>query len=247
MLVSAGSKRQQATSPGRQLALQPLQVVDLDDPRRQARVDGGADVVGARGDAAVGQDCEGLVDRAVVAPVVHEHLRAAGRRAGEPDREPVGVGGGERELPAREAEPPCHLLADPDRVLGRQHERRPAPHLLGDRHGGRLGRMAGHRAGVAEAEVDVLVPVDVTEPRAGRLLDEHREGARPLGHPVHRDAGEERPARSLEELQRTRVRLFEEPLLAGLEVGEAGSVDGRDGHRRLRRTGWLGVDPVYPA
>ena len=40
---------------GRQLALQAVEVVDLDDPRRQARVDGRADVVRPRGDAAVGQ------------------------------------------------------------------------------------------------------------------------------------------------------------------------------------------------
>ena len=247
MLVSAGSKRQQATSPCRQLALEPVEVVDLDHPGRQAGVDRGADVVRPGGDAAVGDDRERLVDGAVVAPVVDEHLRAAGRLAGEPDREPVGVGRGQRELPAGEAEAPRHLLADPDRVLGREHERRPAPHLLGDGRGGGLGRMAGHRPGITEAQVDVLVSVDVAEPRAGRLVDEHREAARPLGHPVHRDAREERSPSPVEQLQRTRVRLFEEPLLPGLEVGEAGSVDGRDGHRRLRRTGWRGADPVYPA
>jgi hypothetical protein len=64
---------------------------------------------------------------------------------------------------------------------------------------------------------------------------------------VHRDAGEERAARAAEQLEGTGVRLLEAALLAGIEVGEVGSVDGRDGHRRLRRTGWRETDPVYPA
>ena len=55
-------------------------------------------------------------------------------------------------------------------------------------------RVAGHRARVAEAEVDVLVSVDVDEARALRLGDEEREAAGPLRHPVHRDAREERAA-----------------------------------------------------
>ena len=230
-----------------QLALEAVEVVDLDDPRRQARVDGRPDVVRPRCDAAVGDHREGLVDRAVVAPVVHEHLRPAGRRAREPDREPIGVGRGERELPARKPEAPRHLLTDPDRVLGREHQRRSAAHLLGHGHGRRLGRMARHRARVTQAEIDVLVPVDVAEPRPGGLLDEDGERAGPLGHPVHRDSGEKRAPRAAEQLQGTGVALLEAPLLAGIELGEAGSVDGRDGHRQLRRTGWRETDPVYPA
>ena len=79
----------------------------------------------------------------------------------EPDREAVGVGRGERELPVRQAEAAGQLLADPERVLGREHERDARARLLRDRRDGRRRRVAGHRAGVAEAEVDVVVAVDV--------------------------------------------------------------------------------------
>ena len=54
----------------------------------------------------------------------------------------------------------------------------PAADLVADRGDGRPGRVPGHRAGVAEAEVDVVVPVDVPEVRTGGLGDEHRERRR---------------------------------------------------------------------
>src|SRR4029079_16840442 len=60
---------------------------------------------------------------------------------------------------------------------------------------GRLGRMAGHRSGVAQAEVDVFVPVDVREARAVRFRREDREATRPADHPRHRHAAQQRPAR----------------------------------------------------
>ena len=49
----------------------------------------------------------------------------------------------------------------------------------------------GHRAGVAEGEVDVLVPVDVPHAIAVRAVEVDREGARFLVHPRHRHAAEE--------------------------------------------------------
>ena len=179
-----------------QLALEGVQIVDLDHPRGLGRRHRGADVVrpGLRPSLLVERD-ERLVDRPVVAPVVHEDLGPAGDLAGEPDREPVGVGGGERELPDRQAEAARELLGAGDRVLGRQHERRALAHLVADRLGGRGRRVPGHRARVAEAQVDVLDSVDVGEAGAGRLGDEDRERARPLDHPVHRHTGQERAAR----------------------------------------------------
>jgi large subunit ribosomal protein L33 len=54
---------------------------------------------------------------------------------------------------------------------------------------------------------------------------------------VHRDAGEERRLGAPGELERAGVRLLESGLLAGVEIGEAGAVNGRQGHRRLRRRG----------
>ena len=157
----------------------------------------------------------------MVAPVEDEHLRPPGDVAGEPDHEAVRVGGGERELPARQAEAARELGADPERVLGRKHDRDPAGGLLGDRTQGRRGRVPAHRAGVAEAEVDVLVAVDVDEARALRLRDEDGEAARPLAHPVHRHAGEEVRLRSGRELGRPRVSHHEPLLLAAHQLRQA--------------------------
>ena len=101
-----------------------------------------------------------LVDRAVVAVVVDDDLAPAGDVAGEAEREPVRVRGRQRELPGRQPEPPGELLAGPDGVLGREHVGDAAAQLALD-GGDRRGRaVAGHRAGVAEAEVDVVVAVD---------------------------------------------------------------------------------------
>ncbi len=143
-------------------------------------------------DAAVGpDDRERLVHRAVVAVVVDDHLGPAGDVAGEPDHEPVGVGGGERELPVADAEAAAQLVRGDDGVLGRQHVGDAAAHLGLDREPGRLGAVPRHGARVAQAEVHVLVAVHVAEPRAPRLLDEEGIGTRPLDHPVHRDAVEQ--------------------------------------------------------
>jgi hypothetical protein len=119
-----------------------------------------------------------------------EDLRAAGQLAGEPDREPVRIRRRERELPAREAEAPRQLAPDPDRVLARKHQRDPAARLLGERPHRRLRRVTRHRRGVAEAEVDVLVPVHVAEARSLRVGREDREAAGPADHPRHRHPGE---------------------------------------------------------
>ena len=193
--------------------LEPVEVVELHDLRRQRRVNGRPDIPGARPHDAVLGRRERLVDRPVVAPVEDEHLPAAGHLTGEPQCEAVRVGRGQRELPEREPEAPRQLLADPGRVLGRKHRRRAARRLGSERLDDRLRRVPGHRARVAEAEVDVLVAVDVDDPRALRLLDEHRESARPASHPAHRDAEQERRAGALAQLERTRMALAE-----GLEL-----------------------------
>ena len=216
-----------------ELALEGVQIVDLDHPRGLGRRHRGADVVrpGLRPSVLVERD-ERLVDGPVVAPVVHQDLGPAGDLAGEPDREPVGVGGGERELPDRQAEAARELLGAGDRVLGGQHERRALAHLVADRLGGRGRRVPGHRAGVAEAQVDVLDSVDVGEAGAGRLGDEDRERARPLDHPVHRHTGQERAPGALVQRLRAWVQLDEPGLLAGLQGGQPAAVHGRPGHGR---------------
>src|SRR5687767_8544729 len=81
--------------------------------------------------------------------------------------------------------------------------------------------MSGHRAGVAQAEVDVLDPVDVDEARALRLSHENREAAGPIAHPVHRHALEERRACTLRELAGAWMGLDEPRLLARVQLSEA--------------------------
>lgn len=48
--------------------------------------------------------------------------------------------------------------------------------------------MAEHRAGVAEAEIDVAMTVDVGKRRAAGFLHVERERGRPVLHPVQRHA-----------------------------------------------------------
>ena len=67
-----------------------------------------------------------------------------------------------------DAEAPSQLLADPGRVLGREHVGDPAAELALDGGDRRRRAVAGHRAGVAEAEVDVVVAVDAAEVGARR-------------------------------------------------------------------------------
>ena len=194
-----------------------LEVVELDDDGGLRRVDLRADVAGLLdGLAVLADDRDRLVDRAVVAPVEDEHLRAPLDLARDAQGEAVGVRRGQRELPVRHAEAAAQLLGDPDRVLGRHH-RRHAAELADaprDRAHRRLRGVAGHRARVAEREVDVLVAVDVGEVGAARLGVEERIAADPLRHPRHRDAEDLGAARLLGELERARRALAEEPALA---------------------------------
>src|ERR1700683_862604 len=53
------------------------------------------------------------------------------------------------------------------------------------------GGVSGHGAGVAEAEIDVIVAVNILEMRAVSFGDEDGKFAGPLFHPVHGDAAEE--------------------------------------------------------
>jgi hypothetical protein len=51
--------------------------------------------------------------------------------------------------------------------------------------------MAGHGAGIAEAEVNIIVTVNILEMGAVGFSDEDGKFAGPFFHPVHRDAAEE--------------------------------------------------------
>ena len=189
MFVSAGSASTHATSPcasARSSASASFhsttRVVSSSGDRR-------AEIAFALHDASVRVErCERLVDGSVVAPVEDEHLRPAGDVPREPDREPVRIGCGQRELPPLDPESPRELVRDHECILARKHERDAARRLVGNRPHRRLGRMPGHGTGVAEAEVHVLEPVDVAEAGTLRLDGEHRKAARPPHHPVHRHA-----------------------------------------------------------
>jgi hypothetical protein len=80
--------------------------------------------------------------------------------------------------------------------------------------------MPRHRARVSETEVDVLDSVDVDEARTSGLRDEDGKTSRPLPHPVHRDALEQRRASALGELARPGMRLDEASLLAPMKLRE---------------------------
>ena len=192
MLVSAGSIEHAGDVLVGQLALERLEVVDLDHAGRQDRIDGRADAAVAGDGLTVGTDLDhGLVDRAVVAVVVDEDLGPAADLAAEPDEEAVGVGRGDAELPVPQAEAPGHQLADGAGVLARQHRRHPALQLRVDRGDRRARGVAAHRPGVAEAEVDVGVAVDVGDLGALRLADVDGEATGPARHPVHRHPREQ--------------------------------------------------------
>ncbi len=177
-----------------QLLLDARQVVPRRRARREVERHRRSDVAGpAHGRAVRTGQGEGLVDAAVVAVPEDEDLAAAGDEAGKAHRPPVGVGGGEGEAPARHREAPGQLGGDPLRVGSRQHRRQPAE-VLGaapDRRERRVGGVPGHRARVAEREVDALVTVEIGDAVPLRRLETEREPAGPHPHPRHRDLPEE--------------------------------------------------------
>ena len=126
-----------------------------------------------------------------------------------------------------QAEAPAQLAGDPGRVLGRHHRRHAAElaDAPGDRAHRRLGRVPGHRARVAEREVDVLVAVDVDDAGAARLGVEERIAADPLRHPRHRHAEDLHLARLLGERARARRALAEERALALDQRLQARAID----------------------
>ncbi len=103
--------------------------------------------------------------------------------------------------------------------------------------------MAGHRARVAEAEIDVFVAIDAAEAGARRFVDEKGKGRGPLDHPVHRDAVEEGVAGLLVQLRRARMggpesRVFS--LAQGCEAVAVNRSGGGGRHRPMMHR------PVYP-
>jgi hypothetical protein len=222
--------RKAATSPAASAASsESADVVHLDDARRDLGRHRGADIAPARDDPPAIEHCEGLVDRAVVVEIVHRDPWPARDGARPADHRPVRVGRGQRELPVREPEAPRHLRGDPVCVGGREHQRDAASRLPRDRDHGRRRRVAGHAAGVAEAEIDVFVPIDIRQARTRGALDMERVVAGPLRHPVHRHAEELRRYCPRGERGACRATRPKRPLLAFEEAADAPRIDARAG------------------
>ncbi|MNY24103.1 hypothetical protein D3C86_1577990 [compost metagenome] len=171
-----------------------------------------------------------VVHGAVVAAVEHQQHLAFGDAAGPAQHIAVGIGGGGADLPVRQAEAGGQQLAGDHRVLAGQHAGQAVARLFGDGLGDRLRRVAEHAAGVAEAEVEVLVTVHVMEARALGPADEQRAGGRPVGHPVHRHAAEQRVACALAEGHGLRILFGEALPLTGGEGADGGVGDSTGGH-----------------
>ena len=215
--------------PVLQRCLERWQVVEFDDlgGRRQvAEFPGQPWPVGRP----AGHDAHHrLVDRAMVAAVEHQDLLASGDGAGDAQREAVGVGGGRGDLPEGQAETLLEQRADGQRILARQHVGQAAPGLAPDGAGDRRWRMTEHRAGIAEAEIVQPVAVDVGDGRAPGVVDQDREGRRPVGHPVHGHAAEEAGDAVADPRRRFRPRLAECGRLRLAQFGDAGGVDAAGG------------------
>lgn len=168
-----------------------VEVVEFDDARGFGGIYGGANVARPRDGDAIFERGEGFVYTAVVAVVVGEDFVPSSDLAGEAEGETVGVGGGEGRLPVGEAKAVGEFFGDPEGVFGGEHEGAATIELGGDRGNGGRGGVAGHCARVAQAKVQVAVPVHVGKMCALRFADEDGKGTGPAHHPVHRDAIEE--------------------------------------------------------
>ena len=213
-----------------QRRFQRLDVVERDGAAVFGQVVGLADQAGAVHGLAVAAAHHHVVHGAVVAAVEHQQGLAPGHRAGPAQHVAVGVGGGGGDLPERQAEARGQQFAADHGVFARQHGGQAVVGLLGDGLGDRVRRVAKHGAGVAQAEVDVLVAVDVIKAGALGALDEQRAGRRPVGHPVHRHAGVQRAARAFGQGDGLRIAFEETGALAGGEGFHGGLADTTGSH-----------------
>jgi hypothetical protein len=176
-----------------------------------------------------------FVHGAVIAVVEDENFGALSDFAGDADGETIGVGGGERKLPIGEAEAAREFFADPRSVFGWEHQGDSVLRLARDGCGGWGRRMSGHGAGVAEAEVNVIMAVNILEMGAAGFGDEYGKFAGPFFHPVHGDAAEERFLGACVEGGGERAFGDEFFFFAGHEGLEARAIDGA-----VRRFSWRG-------
>ncbi|MNF62030.1 hypothetical protein D3C84_436990 [compost metagenome] len=179
------------------------------------QVVGLADQPGAVHGAAFAATHHDVVHRAVVAAIEYQQHLAPGNGAGPAHYEAVGVGGGGRYLPVGQAETFGQQLAGDHGVFAGKHGGQAVGALFGDGAGDGLGGVAEHAAGVAQAEVHVLVAVHVMETRAFGVVHEQRAGGGPVAHPVHGHAAEQRMAGALGQGDGLRILLHKALALAG--------------------------------
>jgi len=203
-----------------------LQIIEFDDARGFGGIYGRADIAAARAYYAIVKRYERFIYRAVIAVMKDQDFGALRDFAGDANGETVGVGGAQRELPVGQAEATLEIFADPERVFGGKHVRDPFADAVSHSIGDDWRRVAGHRAGVAEAEVDVVVAVDVDEMRAAGGFYEDGESAGPFVHPVHGNAAKEGRLGSKIEFSGTRMPGNEALFFASVERLKFGAVDG---------------------
>ena len=207
-------------------AFEIVEIVERHHACGERRIHLRTDCARTRDGALAETNDECFVDGAVVAPVVHDHLRFAGDRTGKTQSETICVGGAQGELPLGKPEAPRQLARHPRCVGGWQHHGGATRHLMSDclRHFG--VRMAGHRPRVAQTQVDVFVAVDVGEARALCRVEHDRERPGPAAHPRHRHARHERTGR-VGVCARLGVQVDEALRLGRHEFAEARAVDAR--------------------
>src|SRR5580704_519963 len=135
------------------------------------------------------------------------------------------IGSGKSELPVRKTEAMREIFADPFSIFRGKHEGDALLRLACNGLDCWRGRVAGHRAGVAKAKIDVIAAVNIGEMRSVGFCDEDGKFASPFFHPVHGDAAEEGSLGAFVKGRRFRVVGYEFLFLAGHESREVSSID----------------------
>ncbi len=183
-----------------QFPLQGVDVVEFDNAAQGLFGDPRIHVVGrAQFELSLRSDVgQGLIEAAVVALVHGEDFGPTGQRPANADDIAVGLGGRHGHLPERQTEAAAQLLADVQGLGGGHHGGDALPNLLRDHFRGGLRGVAEHGPGVAEAEIDVFVAVDVDHTVAVSLTYKDRMGGSPIPHPGHGDAVQQHGLRLVE-------------------------------------------------
>ena len=105
----------------------------------------------------------------------------------------VSVCCGQSELPLWQAKAICQKVCRCNRILGWQHVGRTLGNLSLNSFDGCIWSVTTHRTGVTQAEVGVVIAVDIGEVRALGVINVDWKRPRPLGHPDHRHTLDHRP------------------------------------------------------